>query len=281
MKINSWLRDNGIVLALLVVKILTVIRTGIDTFAISHDMLNVFLIDGVFTAMWLYTSFAGDSQRALRLRPFAIIGAWTMFSFIMIIGWDAHANSPLVATAVRVAGALALLYDTWDYVSKYIWAFGAKVWALIRRIYTTRSIEEEYERHMTKAMRASIQSSIKRLKPELNDLVYGEASSRLPQLVSGHIPDRPIDVTPPTTVDEYPPSIVDGWKSMSDSLQPGDVFKRSDVEQHMPCSRQWAVNILNYGRIVGDVVKHKRGVYVYKPSSNGNGHKNNIQLIEQ
>jgi len=280
MRISSWLRDNGIVLALLVVKILTVIRTGIDTFAISHDMLNVLLIDGVFTAMWLYAAFAGDSQRASRLRPFAILGAWTMYGFILVIGWDAHADNFLIATAVRTAGALALLYDTWDYVSKYIWAFVAKLWMNTIRMWTKPSVEELYNREFTKALRSSIPSSIKRIRGELDDLVYEHSSTQLPQLVSGQLPDR-LDVTPLTTVDNYPPSVVDGWKSIKDSLRPGEQFRRSDVEQHMPCSRQWAVNIINCGRQQGDVGELKRGLYVYKPSSNGNGHKDNIQLIEQ
>ncbi len=280
MRISSWLRDNGIVLALLVVKVLTVVRTGIDTFAISHDILNVLLIDGVFTAMWLYASFAGEGQRALRLRPFAILGAWSMYGFILIIGWDAHADNYLIATAVRVAGALALLYDTWDYVSKYILTFISNLWKNTIRLWTKPTIEMTYNRELTNALRSSVKSSIRRIRKELGESVYEQIVGQIPQLVSGQLPDR-LDVTPLTTVDEYPPSVVEGWKSIKDSLRPGAEFRRSDVEQQMPCSRQWAVNIINCGRQQGDVDELKRGLYVYKPSSNGNGHKDNIQLIEQ
>lgn len=280
MKIKNWLRDNGIILALLVVKVLTVIRTGIDTYAISQDILNVLLVDGVFTAMWLYAAFAGEGQRAMRLRPFAIIGAWTMYGFILVIGLDAHANSPLVATAVRVAGALALLYDTWDYVSRYIWSFGANLRSLIKRIYTNPSIEETYNKALTSAMLSSVNTSMKRIRGEMGELVYENMTAQLPQQVSSLLPDR-VDVTPPAIVDDYPPSIVEGWSSMKGVLQPGDQFKRIDVEQHMPCSRAWAVHIINCGRTRGDVVEHKRGLYIYQPSSNGNGHKDNVKIIEQ
>lgn len=279
MRITSWLRDNGIVLALLVVKILTVIRTGIDTYAISQDILDVMLIDGVFTAMWLYAAFAGESKRALRLRPFAIIGAWAMYGFILMIGWDAHTDDYLISTAVRTAGALALLYDTWDYLSKYLWSFVDGVKKSIEKRLMKPTVEEAFNREMEKALRSSMYSSIRKVKKSMDKLVYEQVDEKLPQLISGELPDR-LDVTPLKTKEDAPPSIVDGWKSMKESLRPGEEFKRIHVEDLMDCSHQWAVNIINYGKQDGDVVERRRGLYVYSPSTNGNGHHHDIQILK-
>lgn len=111
---NQHTKDSLIVIALLAVKALTTLRTGIDTFAVSGDLLNVLLIDGAFLALWLVAAYGGHGAAMLSVRPFATIAAWALYGSMLVIGWEAHHG--IVALAVRTAGGLALAYDTWDLI---------------------------------------------------------------------------------------------------------------------------------------------------------------------
>jgi hypothetical protein len=73
------------------------------------------------------------------------------------------------------------------------------------------------------------------------------------------------DISSPTmpVLETYPPSIVRGWNSMKATLKHGELFKRSDIEQHMDCSRQWACSVLLYGRSQNEIEEQERGIYVY------------------
>lgn len=112
---RGFLKTSAVPLALLAIKLLTTWRTAVDTFSVTHDWLDVILIDGVMLAFWLVTAYAGENQTAMSIRPFTAIGAWALYLSQLYIGWEATHTG--VAFIVRGAGGLALLYDTWDYVA--------------------------------------------------------------------------------------------------------------------------------------------------------------------
>ncbi len=62
-------------------------------------------------------------------------------------------------------------------------------------------------------------------------------------------------------------SIKVGWERVKSLLTVGNNFRRADVEILASCSRQWAVNIINYGRSLHEVVEVQRGLYRYDGSS--------------
>ncbi len=100
--------------AFVIVKALGLYRTTTDTWAVSHDIANVLLIDGVFAAMWIAAAYGGKSESAMAMRPFAALGAWIAFGFMVIIGWEAHRDA--TAFASRVSIGIVLSYDTWDMI---------------------------------------------------------------------------------------------------------------------------------------------------------------------
>jgi len=115
---TKWLRENGIVLGLFAIKLLTTARTGIDTYRVSHDLLDVLLIDGVFLALWLVAAYGGQSKHMMSVRPVASGVAILMYLGMIWIGWKAdHTGVSIIA---RVAGLAALLYDTYSYTSEQL-----------------------------------------------------------------------------------------------------------------------------------------------------------------
>lgn len=110
---SAEVRSFGIALALLCVKVLTTIRTAIDTYNVTQDALNVALIDGAFFAFWAIVAYGGDGKRALAIRPFAAAFAWSLYAAMIYIGIEAHHD--ITALFVRGAGFMALLFDTYTY----------------------------------------------------------------------------------------------------------------------------------------------------------------------
>ena len=112
------------------VKLITAVRFGMDTFFVAvggvgatappvvvlEALLDVLLIDVFFTLMWSVSAYAGTSQQAMAVRPFATLAAWVMYAVILIIG---GATRDIVSVAVRVTGGLALTYDTYGYIQDW------------------------------------------------------------------------------------------------------------------------------------------------------------------
>jgi hypothetical protein len=102
---------------LLAIKGLLAFLYGYDTFqtAIMNGypqavaVLHTLVIDGVFTAFWIYAAHAGESETAQRQRWIAALFAWVVFVGML---WIASVSGP-TALVARIAGALYLAYDTY------------------------------------------------------------------------------------------------------------------------------------------------------------------------
>lgn len=117
-------RDTLIFIGLIAVKALATARTAVDMWTLTHDVLNVALLDGMMLAFWLAAAYGGKSKSSMALRPFAAIGAWLLYGAQVYVGWAAHHT--LVAFLVRLAPGLALLYDTYEYIVQLVQRKGTR-----------------------------------------------------------------------------------------------------------------------------------------------------------
>lgn len=123
---SKFFREYGIPAGLIFVKLLITLRTGIDTYNVSHDILDVLVIDGAYLAMWMVAAYAGKGQSAMALRPFAAAGAWILYGMMLYIAWQAGdlrggGIDIVVSLIARVAGAVLLSYDTYDYIQSLLY----------------------------------------------------------------------------------------------------------------------------------------------------------------
>lgn len=264
-------RDKLVFYVLLGMKILTTLRTGIDTYTISKDILNVLLLDGVFLALWFVLAYGGKGQIAMAIRPFAAFGSYLMYAFMLGIGWEAHVNQPLVAVAVRVAGALILLYDTWDY---------AVAWNQRRIDLLGKTSSERQRNWRDKAWEKAYKKALKKAEPDIEtqssgllsgdleaDTDYRQTLPILPppirkQLTAGtraNVPNVP-NVLEEREIDTSRASIQRRWNAVYTVLP--DTFRRSDVEELGKCRKTQAFEAITYGKQRGEVLETaERGVY--------------------
>jgi hypothetical protein len=118
-------KQYGIPIGLILIKLLVTLRTGIDTYEVSADFLDVLVIDGVYLVLWLIAAYSGKGAGAMALRPFAALGAWVLYGlmlYIAVVAGGLHGGSAAVAVSLiaRVAGAVLLLYDTYDYLQALV-----------------------------------------------------------------------------------------------------------------------------------------------------------------
>ena len=103
-------------IGILILHILTAVKTGLDTYAVSGDLLNVVLIDATFVTAALAAAYLGGSVEALFIRPVAAVLAWVLYVQMVLIGFEANVEHPEIAIAVRSAGFGLLILDTWTYI---------------------------------------------------------------------------------------------------------------------------------------------------------------------
>ena len=125
MDLERFYKQYGIPVGLIFIKLLVTLRTGIDTYEVSNDILDVLVIDGVYLVLWLIAAYSGKGVSAMALRPFAAGGAWVLYGLMLYIAIAAgglHGGDAAVAVSLiaRVAGAVLLLYDTYDYVQALV-----------------------------------------------------------------------------------------------------------------------------------------------------------------
>lgn len=125
MDFERFAKSFGIPIGLILMKLLITLRTGIDTYDVSSDLLDVLVIDGAYLALWLIAAYSGKGQSAMALRPFAAGGAWMLYLAMLYIAWEAghlqgSEGAVVVSLIARVAGAILLLYDTYDYVAALV-----------------------------------------------------------------------------------------------------------------------------------------------------------------
>lgn len=113
---NQKLTKGLLTAGILLLHALTAWRTGVDTYSVSGDLLNVVLIDAAFVIAALAAAYLGGSVESLFIRPVAAVLAWVLYIQMVVIGFEAHADQPEVALAVRTAGFGLLVLDTWVYI---------------------------------------------------------------------------------------------------------------------------------------------------------------------
>jgi hypothetical protein len=269
-------KERFIFALLIVIKILTSARTGIDTYAVSHDILNVLLIDGLFLAFWVVLAYFGKGNSAMSIRPFAAGGAWAMYIAMLFIGGEAHVDNIFVAIVVRVAGGLALAFDTWDYIS----AWNQRRKELMGKTLAERQMklrEKLWEKSYKQAAKDSIrvfkdQSQAHLFSDLESDTDYREALPIMPpvpkQLTSGSSQERSKNVPKneeerqierESRVDLNRSSVIRRWSSVAPQLP--NEFTRKDFEDICGCAKTQAFDAITYGKSIGEVVEVGRGLY--------------------
>jgi hypothetical protein len=114
--VNQKLTKGLLTAGILLLHALTAWRTGVDTYSVTGDLLNVVLIDATFVIAALAAAYLGGSIESLFIRPVAAVLAWVLYVQMVVIGFEAHADQPEVALAVRTAGFGLLVLDTWVYI---------------------------------------------------------------------------------------------------------------------------------------------------------------------
>ena len=106
---------------MLSLKILFSIRTGIDTYKASGDLLNVMLIDVAFLAFWMVLAYGPDSWDRVKWvsAGFAVL-LYAVFFWIGISVHNETFQTAAVAVFARLSGGALLAYDLWDYISELL-----------------------------------------------------------------------------------------------------------------------------------------------------------------
>jgi hypothetical protein len=259
--IKKFLKEYGAPITLFLVKILTTWRTAADTYAVSRDWLDVALVDGVFLGMWLLMAYGGESQYARRVRPFAMVGTWTLYIMMLGIGWSAHHD--FVSIAARIAGGIGLSLDTWDYLS----AGGSALWKQWRAYSTTPpDVSTHGRRIMQKRLRESINRNADGLQAHLDVLVHERMKAALPELVYGHMEDVMVEPQATTAITIAQPRrpVIDRWYVIAPTLAAGQQFSRMEFQSIVGCKRSLAGELIAYAISIQAVREIRRGVYVYK-----------------
>lgn len=153
-------RDKIVFWGFIIVKVILFARTGLDTWIVSRDVINVLLIDGVFVGMWLAAAYGGKSETAMAMRPFAAAGAWLTYVSMIAIGWQAHHD--VVSIAARIAGGVALAYDTWDMVVMAAQRVRIRKASKTFDQYADEIDEREIRKTYAKAMRGTQSTELQR-----------------------------------------------------------------------------------------------------------------------
>lgn len=241
-------KDRIIFWALILVKALTTLRTGVDTYTVSdvggaNALLNVLLIDGAFLTFWLIAAYGGKGADAIALRPYAAGGAVVLYGSMLLIGWSAHPG--IIAWAVRVAGAIALGYDISDY--------GLSAWKFLttKRKRTLLDVDDFadriYARRQRRALRRGARANQAHLDSMAADymrarLLLGSAPRTTDHAIEGEVvDDRQLAATAKlSAVDSHLLTVAEH------ALIHGP-FKTVDAAEWIGKSRQYAGKIIKEG----------------------------------
>lgn len=275
---------------LLGVKFFTAFRTGLDTLIVAgvfaasvttiqfiNAALYVLLIDAVMTGLWLFAAYGGDSQRAQLLKVFAIVGAWTLYIGMVIIGWSAHPEAPFLALMGRLAGAIALGYDTWDTIAGPIRGGILKMGVWMRKRFNGPTPEDTYRQVIDRAMVRSIRKSGTLIsRSVMAQIEHRLSTGELEEIVNARLP-LPSDIT--DSMDDEPDRVIDitrnmraadalkrAWESCREMFEPGQTFKRTDIEECTTLARSRAIDVISYAVALDEAVKVGHGKYMYNPT---------------
>lgn len=259
-------KDTIIFWFLIAMKVLTSVRTGIDTFIVSGDLLNVVLLDGFFLAFWGILAYGGKSVLSLAVRPVAAIAAGVMYGFMIFIGLNAHIGMGLVSTAVRVGGAALLFYDGWGYIVnvRQFFADRRKTFAEEQRDLRTGFWKGAYKKGLKKSKNEFETQALRHIMTDI--LTDGDLWASLPvteerKRLPASVPDD--RERPRTTANDrgafVPIANRDTWATVFPSLP--EKFTRLDVETVCGCKKTAAVTLINIGKSDGDIVEVGKGTY--------------------
>lgn len=185
------LREYGVPGLMLAIKLATTLRTGWDTWLVSHDPVSVVLIDVVFLALWLALAYGGDGQEMRRFRPFAVAGAIGMYAAMVYIGWEAHHSS--VAIVARFAGAIALGADVWSWAAGALanWQAEQKKKREERRRERSRvpNVYQYAQRRLLGRLTRSVDKAARRLGGHMDVMIYEQVRAALPDMLEGKFED--------------------------------------------------------------------------------------------
>lgn len=153
---NAWLGGGDVI-----VKTLTALKTGFDTYLVSTDLtvsqwknvkfelpalLNVILLDGIFMYFWANITYGGEGDIAMSKKPWHAVGAWLMYFIMLAVGWEALPD--LLSIGVRIGIGILLLIDTWQFRK------------MINIQQARETIEQYRERLMKRAMKQAFKKEI-------------------------------------------------------------------------------------------------------------------------
>lgn len=285
---KKLLKDYALPGFLLLIKIVTTFRTGIDTFMMSGAMesnvtmlsfvssiLYIALIDAVLFGLWLFLAYGGEGRQAQLLRLFAAIGAWILYSGMIWIGWAAHPDAPGLALLGRVAGGLALAYDTYGLLAGPIrgWFIGIFQW--IKKRMTPITPEEAYDRAINRALVQRINRSSGLIGKIVEDQMSTRIALELPDILAARLPlpaellESSDDTSPVPLVVSSPlrstAALKEAWNTCKSNFTPGQEFSRADIETCTSLGKSRANDILGYAVSVREASRVRHGVYLYNP----------------
>lgn len=272
---------------MLLIKFGTAVRTGLDTLivvgALDADrtvlqlinaLIYMLLIDLVFTGLWIVAEYGGESQKMQQLRPYAITGAWIMYIGMVVVGWDAHPESPFLALLARIAGAVALGYTTSSTMSVTIKAWREEAQIRKAKYEFQRSAAGVYQTTVQKQLIKSIKGSAPKIGERMRSIVGERIDTELEEVVLEILP-VPDEVAgniqqEKESYQQFLPitstaRLRSAWESCRESLRPGQEFRRINVEECTTLARSRAGDVIKYGESVGEVVKIGHGRYRYSP----------------
>lgn len=271
MNIKQETKERIVFAGLLLMKALTTIRTGVDTYAVSNDILNVLLLDVAFLGFWLVLAYTGKGNTAMAVRPFAGIAALVMYLIMMGVGWEAHEGQTLVVFGVRIAGLLVLAYDGYDYAVAWWQRRQDRIGRTLgekQRYWRERMWESAYKKAANRKGTQFDKLSDGHLLSDMEaDTDYRESLPVIPvrrQLSAGQAQQVRSQNVPSTflerEVDLTRASVIRRWSEVCPKLP--DTFTRKDVEELCNCAKTQAYEAIMYGRSTGEVIEaNERGLY--------------------
>lgn len=284
---KKLLKEYGLPGFQLLVKIATTLRTGIDTFMVSGAMavgvtmlsfvssiLYVALIDAVLLGLWLFLAYGGEGRQAQLLRLFAAVGAWILYLGMVWIGWAAHPDAPGLALLGRVAGGLALAYDTYGLLAGPIRSVFIGLYNWVKRRMAGETPEEAYHRMMSKEIVRAIRKTAPTVRKSMVQQIGSRVTMELPDFVDAILPTPEEAMESPNSPAEVPVvyqglrstiALQQQWNTCKEAFTPGQTFTRADIEQCSTLAKSRANDVLGYAVGIGDAVKQRHGLYLYNP----------------
>lgn len=252
---KKLLKDGALPAFLLTMKLMVTLRTGLDTYSVSNDLLDVLIIDGAYLVFWMVAAYGGTTEQWARLRRFSVAGAWLLYVSMIVIGLEAHWN--FVSVVARVGGGLLLAYETSDVLWQWADAWKKRP-APDVLAYGRVLLQNEFRRGM--------QTAVQQSKTDIDKGLLEVVRELLPQLFADV--REGVVVIPRTSAVETRSTVVERWNAAVSAGLPAR-FSREDFEELAGCKRTAASEAIAYAVSAGDAIKAGNGTYVLIGRGNG------------